>query len=435
MDFAICTLGCKVNQYETAALERELTARGHHQVSFEEPADVYIVNTCTVTSSSDRKSRNAIRRARNCSPEAVVAVCGCYSQANSEAVISLGADLVSGTSDRMTFVDQLERKYQEKQISPDAEATVKVGDISHRRKFELLTAGGMQGRTRAYLKVEDGCVNFCSYCIIPYVRGPVRSLPAADASKQAESLGREGYQEIVLTGIEISSWGRDLEEKPHLIDLVESVCLAVPSLRIHLGSLEPRTITEEFCRRAASLPNLCPHFHLSLQSGCDRTLSRMRRKYDTARYEQSVLLLRTFFENPSITTDLIVGFPGESEEEFSATLEFLRRCEFASVHIFPYSPRKGTPAAAMGDQISNAMKEERVRKASKTASELKQRYLEGWIGQTLSVLFEEVRDGMWQGHTPNYVLVRAKGSSLHNQIRSVTITGIENEILTGVLIP
>ena len=426
MKAAIYTLGCKVNQYETQALETELIRRGHSLVPFEDEADAYIINTCSVTAVSDKKSRNVVRRARRRSPSAVVAVCGCYVQTHAGEARTLGADLLMGTNDRMGFLDALERAVAER-----ARPIFDVDDAMKRRAFEVLPAGGMEGRTRALLKVEDGCVNFCSYCIIPYARGPVRSLSLADAVAETVRLVREGYRELVLTGIEISSWGRDLEGKPELIDLVEAVCAAAPELRVRLGSLEPRTITEDFCRRAAALPNLCPHFHLSMQSGCDATLKRMNRKYDTARYLESVELLRAHFDHPAITTDLIVGFPGETEEEFAQTLAFLETCAFSSMHIFPYSPRPGTPAAAMEGQVPNAVKEERAHRAGQTARAMERRYLDGLVGRTLSVLFEQDEGGYSKGHAPNYVEVRLPEPGLHNVLRDVTVTGVGEGYLIG----
>ena len=301
-------------------MEQELTARGHTLVDFEDQADAYVVNTCTVTAVSDKKSRQMIRRARRQSPGAVVAVCGCYAQTKPEQIRDLDVDLISGTGDRMAFLDLLEHAVREK------EPVLAVDQVMQRRSFEVLPAGGMARRTRAMLKVEDGCVNFCSYCIIPYARGPVRSLPIREAAEQTALLRNEGYKEIVLTGIEISSWGQDLKTGESLIDLLEAVSAQAGDMRIRLGSLEPRTITEDFCRRAAALPGLCPHFHLSMQSGCDDTLRRMNRKYDTDRYKKSVELLNVYFPRPAITTDLIVGFPGETEAEFAQTLEFVRAC-------------------------------------------------------------------------------------------------------------
>ena len=428
MDIAIYTLGCKVNQYETQAMERELLRRGHTLVPFEDLADAYIINTCTVTAVSDKKCRNVIRRAKKMNPQAVVAVCGCYAQTEPEAVAALGVDLVSGTAGRMEFLDLLEG-----QLKSHAAPIVQVDESLRRRDFERLTAGGQVGRTRAMLKVEDGCTNFCTYCIIPYARGPVRSLPLSEAVDQAKELEAQGYREIVLTGIEISSWGRDLKEGQTLIDLVEALCHAVPGLRVRLGSLEPRTITEDFCQRAVALPNLCPHFHLSMQSGCDETLKRMNRKYDTARYLQSVQWLNQYFDRPAITTDLIVGFPQETEEEFAQTLDFIRRCAFSSMHIFPYSRRSGTPAATMAGQIPHAVQEQRAQAAQAVAREMEAAYLQALVGSTLPVLFEEEKEGLWQGHAPNYVAVRAVGEDLHNQLRQVTITGVGDGILLGTI--
>lgn len=424
MRVAIYTLGCKVNQYETQAMEQELQRRGHTLVDFESPADAYIINTCSVTAVSDKKSRQMIRRAKSRNPQAVVAACGCYVQTHTPEAQELGIDLIGGTGDRMEFLTLLE------QAAEDHRSRVAVDEALRRRTFEVLPAGGMAARTRAMLKVEDGCVNFCTYCIIPYARGPVRSLPLTEAARQAAELREEGYREIVLTGIEISSWGRDLKDGTSLIDLVEAICAAAPGVRIRLGSLEPRTVTEDFCRRAAALPDLCPQFHLSLQSGCDETLRRMNRKYDTARYAQSVALLNQYFDRPAITTDLICGFPEETEEEFSQTLEFIASCGFAQMHIFPYSVRPGTPAAEM-PQVPKAVKEERCHRAAETAAKMRRAYLEGCVGQVYPVLFEQPRDGKFFGHAPNYMEVMADGEGLHNQVRTVEITGTDGEALLG----
>ncbi len=292
MRAAFYTLGCKVNQYETQALEQLLAARGHEIVPFEGEADAYVINTCTVTVVSDKKSRQVIRRCRKMAPDAVVAVCGCYPQTHPGDVDRLGVDLIAGTGDRTGFVSLLEQAWTERQ------PLAALDDPFQRRTFEALPAGGLEGRTRAMLKVEDGCVNFCSYCIIPYARGRIRSLPLEAAAEQAARLAEEGYRELVLTGIEISSWGQDLGEGLSPIDLIEGVCRAAPDCRVRLGSLEPRTVTEDFCRRAAALDNLCPHFHLSMQSGCDAVLKRMNRKYDTARFYESVALLQDLVRPP-----------------------------------------------------------------------------------------------------------------------------------------
>ena len=447
MRAAIYTLGCKVNQYETQAMEKLLTERGHTVTDFSREADAYIINTCSVTAVSGQKSRQAIRRARREHPGAVVAVCGCYAQTAPEDVRALGVDLIAGTGDRAGFIALLEKAVaeqagQEKMTERagrerNGETVTAIEALDHareRRNFEQLPAGGMSGRTRAMLKVEDGCNNFCSYCIIPYARGPVRSEPLTEAVKQARELAADGVKEIVLTGIEISSWGRDLRTEETLTDLTEALCGAVPGVRIRLGSLEPRTVTEDFCRRLAVMPNLCPQFHLSLQSGCDGTLKRMRRRYDTARYRESVNLLRAYFDRPALTTDLITGFPGETEAEFQQTLAFIRECGFARMHIFPYSIRPGTPAAEMA-QIEKSVKEERAARANVIAAEMRAEYLAGCVGKRYEVLFEQERGGLFHGHAPNYADVYAPGAGLHNQIRAVRIVSSDGESLRGELEP
>ena len=427
MKVAIYTLGCKVNQYETQAMEQSLRARGHEVVDFADAADAYVVNTCSVTAVSDQKSRQMVRRAKKQHPEAVVAVCGCYPQTHADDVRKLDVDLIAGTGDRTGFIGLLEQAVAEKR---HLEA---IDKSFERRVFEVLPAGGMENRTRAMLKVEDGCVNFCTYCIIPYARGPVRSLPLDKAAEQAKGLAADGYREIVLTGIEISSWGKDLKTGQTLIDLVEAICAAAPGVRIRLGSLEPRTITEDFCRRAAVLPMLCPQFHLSMQSGCDATLKRMNRKYDTARFAQSVALLNQYFEHPAITTDMIVGFSEETEEEFAQTLDFIRACGFAQMHIFPYSIRPGTPAAEMR-QVPKAIKEERARRGAAVAAEMRQAYLAACVGKMYPVLFEQPKDGRFFGHAPNYMEVLVEGQDLHNTVKNVRITGLEGEALLGEIV-
>lgn len=426
MRVAIYTLGCKVNQYETQAMEQELLRRGHELVPFEEEADGYIVNTCSVTAVSDKKSRQMIRRCKKRNPAAVVAACGCYVQTHPDEAAGLDIDLIAGTGDRMAFLDLFEQAAGEKQ------PLTLLDDALRRRDFEVLPAGGMAERTRAMLKVEDGCVNFCTYCIIPYARGGVRSLPKAVAVEQTAQLRQEGYRELVFTGIEISSWGHDLKTGETLIDLLEAVSAAAGDMRLRLGSLEPRTITEDFCRRASKLPNLCPHFHLSLQSGCDETLRRMNRKYDTARFYQSVTLLRAYFDRPAVTTDLICGFPGETEEEFARTLAFIEKCGFAAMHIFPYSIRPGTKAAAM-EQLSAAVKERRAARAAEVASQMHRAYLEGCVGQVYPVLFEQEKDGYYTGHAPNYCEIGVRVGDLHNKVLSVKITGTDGDMLIGEL--
>ena len=429
MRYAIYTLGCKVNQYETQAMETILTGRGHTLTEFDAEADVYIINTCSVTAVSDKKCRNMIRRTKRAHPDALIAVCGCYAQAKPEEVAGLEVDLVAGTGDRMAFLDQVEQATLDRST-----AWVSVDNALKRHDFEVLPAGGLVGRTRAMLKVEDGCGNFCTYCIIPFTRGPVRSESIDAATAQAKALAEAGYHEIVLTGIEISSWGQDLEGDVSLIDLLEALCHAVPALRVRLGSLEPRTITEDFCRRASALPNLCPHFHLSLQSGSNATLKRMNRKYTAERFLESCRLLRQYFDRPAITTDLICGFAGETEEEFAETLAMIETADFSAMHIFPYSRRSGTVADRMPDQLPNAVKDARCHQAATVAAEMEQRYLERWVGETLPVLFEEEADGLWRGHAPNYVAVYAAGVDLHNVLKDVKITGLHGQALAGVIL-
>jgi len=424
MRVGIYTLGCKVNQYETQAMEQELLRRGHELVSFESVADAYIVNTCSVTAVSDKKSRQMLRRCRRLNGEAVVAACGCYVQTHADEAATLDVDIVAGTNDHMTFLDLVEQAAEEKR------RYTLLDDALRRRQFEVLAPGGQEGRTRAMLKVEDGCTNFCTYCIIPYARGPVRSLPMDLACEQVAQLREEGYREIVITGIEISSYGRDLAGAVSLIDLLEAISPVAGEMRLRLGSLEPRTITEDFCRRAVKLPNLCPHFHLSLQSGCDATLKRMNRKYDSARYCESVRLLKEYFDGVAVTTDLIVGFPEETEEEFLKTLAFIRRCGFAQMHIFPYSVRPGTKAAAMR-QLTGAVKEDRAARAAEVAEEMHEAYLQSCVGKVFPVLFEQEKEGRFAGHAPNYMEVLAQGEELHNVVRNVEITAVENGSLVG----
>lgn len=429
MKFAFYTLGCKTNQYETQAMERLLLEQGHEIGHFDEPCDAYVINTCSVTAVADKKNRAVIRRCRRENPRAVIGVCGCYSQHAPEAVRALGIDVIGGSGSRQEFVDLLLSAVEEKAHRESLDNALR------RREFEILPPGGLEERTRAMLKVQDGCVNFCSYCIIPYTRGPIRSAPLALAVEQAKELADRGYREIVLTGIEIASWAADLPGKPELTLLIEEICRAVPNLRVRLGSLEPRIVTEDFCQRLAALPNLCPQFHLSMQSGCDSVLARMKRKYDTARYYESVCLLNTFFPGCAVTTDMIVAFPGETEEEFAESLSFIRRCGFADMHIFPYSRRPGTPADKMPGQHNNATKEQRSRAAIAVAEEMSRAYRERLIGTVLSVLFEDVEDGAYTGHAPNYVKVYAAGENLHNEIRNVLITKVYEDGVKGKIVP
>lgn len=423
MKIAFYTLGCKANQFETQALERLFAERGHEIVPFDGFADVYVVNTCTVTALSDKKSRNAARRCKKHNPAARLVLCGCYAQVKPQEARALcGADAVIGTPDKSRVVSIVE------ELAPDG-----VRDLWHEAPplFDVLPAGGLSGRTRALLKVQDGCRNFCTYCLIPFARGPERSMPFDTAVSEARRLAEEGYREIVLTGIEISAYGRDLPGRPGLISLIEALCQAAPGCRIRLGSLEPRTVTEDFARRCALLPNLCPHFHLSLQSGCDRTLRAMNRHYTAGEYKAACGLLRQYLPGCGLTTDLIVGFPGETREDFEESLRFVTECGLGKVHVFPYSRRQGTRAASMPGQLSQAEKAARSQQAIRVCRALEQKDLEARVGQTYDVLFEQQEDGWFTGHIPEYCLVKARGEDLHNRVLPVKITGFEEETLIG----
>ena len=428
MKFGFYTLGCKTNQYETQAMEQLIAAMGHTVGSFDDTCDGYIINTCSVTAVADKKNRAIIRRCRKANPNAIIGVCGCYPQHAADAVRALGVDVIGGSGQRQEFVANMLSSIAEKAPKEALDVALK------RREFEILPAGGLTERTRAMLKVQDGCVNFCTYCIIPYTRGPVRSAPLSLAVQQAKELAEKGYKEIVITGIEIASWGADLPGKPPMEDLIAAICEAVPALRVRLGSLEPRVITESFCQRMNNYPNLCPQFHLSMQSGCDTVLARMKRKYDTARYLESVTLLKRHFPGCAVTTDMIVAFPGETEEEFGESLAFIRRCGFADMHIFPYSRRPGTPADKMPGQHDNATKEARSRAAIAVAEEMSRAYREMLVGSTQWVLFEEAEDGYFTGHAPNYVKVYAIGGGLHNEVRAVTVTGLYQDGVMGKML-
>ena len=415
MKFGFYTLGCKVNQYETQAMEQLLIGQGHTVGDFNEPCDGYIINTCSVTAVADRKNRTVIRRCRRENPNAILGICGCYSQHAPDALWELGADVIGGSGGREAFLADMLDAMETRQKRQ------RVDKALSRREFEVLPAGGLEERTRAMLKVQDGCCNFCTYCIIPYTRGPVRSAPIELAVQQAKELAEKGYREIVITGIEIASWGVDLPGKPQLADLLKAVCEAVPQMRVRLGSLEPRIITREFCEKLKKHKNLCPQFHLSLQSGCDSVLARMKRKYTTARYLESVELLKEHFPGCAVTTDMIVAFPGETEEEFRESLRFIRKCGFADMHIFPYSRRPGTPADKMPGQLSNAVKEARSKEAIAVAEEMKKNFCQSLRGSIQEVLFEELSEGYYTGHTPNYMKVYVQGKDLHNQILAVQL--------------
>lgn len=425
MKYIISTLGCKVNQYETQAMESFLIEHGHERAVPGELADAVIVNTCAVTAESGRKSRQVIRRLKEENPGAIVGVCGCYSQLSPEETRELGVDVVFGAAEREKFIAAVEA------ARSTGEHCLRVDEPFKRREFENLPAGAMNGRTRAMLKIQDGCVNFCTYCIIPYTRGRLRSLSLADAAAETKKLNDMGFREIVLTGIEVASYGVDLPGKPGLADVIETVAASAPDMRIRLGSLEPTVITEDFCRRLAATGKLCRHFHLSLQSGCDRTLKAMNRKYDTARFFHAAELLRQYFPGCALTCDLIVGFPDETEQDHKDTLDFIRRCAFSDMHIFPYSRRPGTPADAMPNQIENAVKNRRAHEAQAVAAQMHEEFMRASIGLSLPVLFESKEDNGCIGHSDTYLNVRVDGHDLRGKILSVRIEALDGDCLFG----
>ena len=408
-------------------MEQILQSKGYEIGQFDQNCDAYVINTCSVTAIADKKNRAIIRRCRRDNPKAVIGVCGCYTQHAPEAVKELGVDVLGGSGGRQEFLDHLI------EALGGQPHTDTLDNALRRREFEVLPAGGLEERTRAMLKVQDGCVNFCTYCIIPYTRGPVRSAPLETALAQAREIAAQGYREIVVTGIEIASWGVDLPGKPPVTELIAGLCEAVPKLRIRLGSLEPRVVTEEFCQKLSGYSNLCPQFHLSMQSGCDSVLKRMKRKYDTARYYESVALLRKYFPGCAVTTDMIVAFPGETEEEFAESLAFIQKCAFADMHIFPYSRRPGTPADTMPGQLGNAVKEDRSRRAIAVAEKMSRAYRRSLVGTVQEILFEDRHLAFYTGHAPNYVKVYCAGEELHNKIRHVKITDIYEDGVFGVI--
>lgn len=425
MKFCFATLGCKVNQFETQALAQLAQQRGH--VLVDTQADVCIINTCTVTSSGDHKTLRVLHKLQKENPNAVVALCGCFAQTEPEKASAIdGVQIVCGTSDRAAVLDLCE------QAVHDHKAVCTVTDNRQRQAFEELPAGILPGHTRALLKVQDGCDNYCTYCIIPYARGHVRSLPLADAVRQAQQLAASGVKEIVVTGIEIASYGRDLPDKPNLTDLMEQLCTAAPEVRFRLGSLEPRFITDAFCERLQRFSNLAQHFHLSLQSGCDATLRRMHRRYTTAQFLAVVERLRAAFPTCSITTDVITGFPGETEQEFAQTMDFLRTCAFASIHVFPYSERSGTPAASMPNFVPPQIRAQRANAVRDLAAQLSQDFLQPFIGKTISVILEHGRKESQPAHgTWHFSVQLPPNTGKQGDICQVKLTGITKNGMTA----
>ena len=418
---ALHNLGCKVNAYETEAMQEMLEHAGYEIVPFQEGADIYVINTCTVTNIADRKSRQMLHRARKMNPDAVVVAAGCYVQAQAEKqVIDPCIDIVLGNNKKQDLLTAL-------QAYEEAHGDLReVIDINHTKEYENLHLTKQGEHTRAYIKVQDGCNQFCSYCIIPYARGRGRSRAKEDVVAEVTDLAKNGYQEVVLTGIHLSSYGIDFENEDNLLSLIRAVHEIEGIKRIRLGSLEPRIITEEFVQAIAALPKMCPHFHLSLQSGCNETLKRMNRRYTSEEFYEKCEILRKYFEKPALTTDVIVGFPQETEEEFETTYEFLKKICFYETHIFKYSKREGTKAAVMQGQIPEQIKAKRSARLIELGEKNRRAYEESFLGKTVEVLVEEKSDvngkEMWTGHTKEYMKIALESEkNLQNCILNVQI--------------
>lgn len=437
---ALHNLGCKVNGYEMDVMQQILREKGYKIVPFDEKADIYIINTCTVTNIADQKSRQMLHRAKKKNPDAVVVAVGCYVQTGEEKIMEDAAiDLVVGNNRKRDIAEILEEylTVQKSGTLPVKDKTLRsrtVIDINHTREYEEMQLTGTGGHTRAYVKIQDGCNQFCSYCIIPYARGRVRSRREEDILAEVSGLAQTGYQEIVLTGIHISSYGID-RGGSELLGLLEKLNAVDGLWRIRLGSLEPGIITEEFAGKLSSLSKVCPHFHLSLQSGCDETLRRMNRRYTTGEYLEKVEILRRYFDRPAITTDVIVGFPGETEEEFASTEAFLEKVQFYEMHIFKYSKRQGTRAAAMKEQVADRVKAERSGRLMRLEQRMSQEYRQSFVGENVEVLYEEAKkigETVYQiGHTVRYIKVgrRAEGD-FKNRILTETLMGaLQDDIM------
>ena len=421
---ALHNLGCKVNAYETEAMQEMLEKAGYEIVPFKEGADIYIINTCTVTNIADRKSRQMLHRARKMNPGAIVVAAGCYVQAQAEKQeVDPCIDIVLGNNRKKDLIAVLEEYEKNKEADTCLE---EVEDISRTREYETLSLTRPGDHTRAYIKVQDGCNQFCTYCIIPYARGRVRSRAVEDVIREVRSLAGNGYREVVLTGIHLSSYGIDFDGERHLLELIRAVHEVEGISRIRLGSLEPGIITEEFAESISSLPKMCPHFHLSLQSGCDDTLRRMNRRYTSAEYYEKCQILRKYFDHPALTTDVIVGFPGETEEEFRQSMEFVDKVDFYETHIFKYSRREGTKAAAMEGQVSEQVKAQRSALMISLGERKRKTYEESFVGKDVEVLVEEPAiiggKAVQTGHTKEYIKIALEQEEdLRNQIVKIRI--------------
>lgn len=429
---AFTTLGCKVNLYDTEAMMELFEKEGYEIVDFDDFADVYVINTCTVTNLGDKKSRQMIRRAKTLNPDSIIVATGCYSQVAPDEVAKIeGINIVIGTKNRLEIVETV-KNYQ-KENSSNVLNT--VSDIMKERVFEPLSISELKNRTRAYLKIQEGCNRFCTYCIIPYARGPVRSRKPDDVIEEVEKLAKNGFKEIVLTGIHILSYGSDLKNT-NFIDIIKRVHTVDGIERIRFSSIEPLVVTDEFIKEIKLLPKVCNHYHLSLQSGCDRTLERMNRKYTSAQYETAVNKLREAFEDVAITTDIIVGFPDETQEDFDTSYNFAKKIKISKIHAFPYSPKKGTKASTFENQIPNDIKNKRNKQMIELSDNLNLEFLESMIGKTQKVLFERKReDGLYEGHTTNYITVCVESDEdITNQILDVELKEVlKPEHIKGML--
>lgn len=428
---AFYTLGCKVNQYETEAMLELFEKEGYEKAETEDYADVYVINTCTVTHMSDRKSRQYIRRMKKKNPDAIIAVVGCYSQVSPEEILSIDeVNLVMGTNDRKKIVEEVKKIDASRKVST-------VDDIMKVKAFEEIEINKTNGKTRAFMKIQDGCDRYCSYCIIPYARGRVRSRDLESIVKEVENLASNGYKEVVLTGIHVASYGKDIKDSDiKLLDVIKQINDIDGIERIRLSSVEPILFTDEFVEAVSTMDKVCPHYHLSLQSGCDETLKRMRRRYTTEEYKAIVDRLRAAVPNVSITTDVIVGFPGETNEEFDKTYEFLKDIELTHMHVFKYSPRKGTPAATMENQVDPSTKHDRSEKLLQLNEENFNKFGQKMLDKEFNVLFEQkVGDNKYEGLTENYVKVIVESDNdISEQILKVKIKDVKNEFLEGILV-
>lgn len=420
-------LGCKVNQYESEAIAELFAEKGYEIVGIDEEADVYVINTCTVTNFGDKKSRQLIRKVKRQNENAIVAVVGCYAQTAPKELMEIaGVNLVIGTKDRAQIVEMVEQYDRANGVENH------VSDIMKERVFEPLSIQKLANRTRAYLKIQDGCSQYCSYCIIPYARGPIRSREPQEVVAEVKRLAENGFKEVVLTGIHVASYGKDRRDTS-LLDILKQVHEVEGIERIRFSSIEPNVVTEEFAQTMATLPKVCDHFHLSLQSGCDKTLKEMNRKYDTEKYRQAAATLRKYLPKVALTTDIIVGFPGETEEDFRESYAFAEEIGFAKIHVFPYSPKRGTPAAARKDQLLNAVKVERSHTLIQLSDKMAAEFLADAVGTDAEVLYERaVGDGIYEGHTTNYMKVHGRSEvDLTNRICKTHITRAEGEMLFG----